>query len=123
MGRLIGRPAAAFGAGVVTHLVGDLLPHRDFDLALETLLLGGTLLALAASEGVHSPAFLGALGGVAPDVEHGLALLGLMDDDQKWFPTHTGRLPHGCRIRSLANQVAIGAIALLVLASVRGSDT
>jgi len=114
-GRRLRRPAAALAAGVGTHLVGDLIPHRDFPLALELPLMLAALALLARGRGVTSPTLWGALGGVLPDVENGLHLMGLVPERAKLFPTHNGVLPHGRPIRSIANQLLLVLAALVVL--------
>jgi hypothetical protein len=82
----------------------------------------GALLWLSCRHGTSSPAFWGAIGGVLPDTENGLHLLGLVPERAKVFPTHNGLLPHGRPIRSLINQVLLGALALCVLAGATNDE-
>jgi hypothetical protein len=114
-GHRAGRRRAALAAGVGSHLVGDLIPHRDYPLAIELPLMLATLAILACRYGVAGPTFWGALGGVLPDVENGLHQVGLMPESARLFPTHNGMLPHGRPIRSIANQLLLVLAALLVL--------
>lgn len=114
-GRRAGRRRTALAAGVGTHLVGDLIPHRDYPLAVELPLLLLALGLLSARHGARSAAFWGALGGVLPDVENGLHQIGLVPERAKLFPTHNGVLPHGRPIRSITNQLLLVLVALLVL--------
>jgi len=55
------------------------------------------------------------LGGVLPDVENGLHLLGVVPERAKLFPTHSGLLPHGRPIPSIGSQVLLAAAALWLL--------
>src|ERR1700733_8310824 len=47
IGKLVGKRLGAFGSGVATHLICDLLPHKDFDPRVEAPLLAATLGAIA----------------------------------------------------------------------------
>jgi hypothetical protein len=103
VGTLARRRRTAFVAGVGTHLIADLLPHRDFDIATETALAIAAVTAIGGAAGFHSPAFAGALGGVAPDLENGLVRAGLVK--RPHFPTHTGI--HGRATRGVASQALL----------------
>lgn len=99
LGRLIGNRPLAFGAGVLSHLIGDLVPHKDMGIG-ETPIVFGTLAAVGWRHGWDSPQFLGALGGICPDFEH--IPWELRKDprrhgpmEEKLFPTHSGQLQHG----------------------------
>lgn len=99
LGRAIGHPLVAFGAGACSHVVGDVVPHYDMDIG-EVPLVFGTLIYLAYEHGLKSPQFWGALGAVCPDFEHIPYELkkdprryGAMKE--KWVPTHNGKLRHG----------------------------
>jgi hypothetical protein len=66
---------AAVALGVVSHLAGDAVPHRDFPSRRFELASGLTAIALlAARRGVTDPATLGAVAATAPDAEHVLPL-------------------------------------------------
>lgn len=116
MGSLTGSRAGAFGAGVVSHALADILPHKDLDPAIEAPLVVGAMAALAAWKGVDSPEFCGALGAVAPDVEHGLAMVGIIDPDSRAFPTHihNGKY-HGPESGSRIPQLLIATAAVGIL--------
>lgn len=118
-GHCTGHPVAAFVAGVASHALGDLLPHRDFDLAVEAPLTAAALVAIGAWHGLDSPAFAGAIGGVLPDLENAAEKVALIPPEQSRFPTHNGRWPHGRAIGSVANQVLLGAAAIALLAAWR----
>lgn len=81
--------AAAFAAGVASHAVSDACPHRDLDNPIaEAVLAAGVLIGIGCWKGAGSPEFWGAIGGLAPDLEHGLVIAGLMDKEREVFPTH-----------------------------------
>jgi hypothetical protein len=72
VGALAGRPGVAFIAGMASHALLDVLPHRDDDRTLHVIIDGcGALavLALAAVAGNIGMA-AGVLGGVLPDLEN-----------------------------------------------------
>jgi len=102
----------AFIAGVGTHLLADLVPHRDFSPPAEAAMVAAALAVVAAAAGTDSTVFAGALGGVAPDLENGLSAVGLTD--RRVFPTH--QEIHGRRTAEVWSQVAISAAALAVVA-------
>ncbi len=101
------RRSRAFLAGVGSHLLADLAPHRDFTPALELLLMAGALAAVGGAAGFRSSAFAGALGGVAPDVENGFAAAGVAS--RPLFPTHRG--VHGRSSRGLWTQIVLSGAA------------
>jgi hypothetical protein len=116
VGRLAGKRPGAFAAGVATHLLGDLLPHKDLDPKIEAPLLAATLALLAWRLGVTSPEFVGAAGGVAPDVENAAYVTGLMPVGMLHFPTHIGGgTYHGPRTRSVWPQGVLAAVCLAYL--------
>lgn len=88
IGSLSRTKVGAFAAGVVSHLIADLIPHRDLPPKVEIPLMAAALTGIAAWRGVDSPELWGALGGIAPDAEHALLVPGLITTDQEVFPTH-----------------------------------
>jgi hypothetical protein len=112
VGRLAGEPKGALAAGVATHLLGDLLPHKDFDPKVEAPLLALTLGFLAWRCGVTSPEFIGAMGAVAPDFENAASRVGLIPEDAMKFPTHRGAHMHGPVVRSAWPQGVLAAACL-----------
>src|SRR5262249_2448875 len=92
IGRYARRPGPALLGGAISHLLADLAPHRDFSLPIELPVMLSALGFLALRHGASSPAFLGAVGGVLPDVENGLWKLGVVSEEAKLFPTHSGLL-------------------------------
>ena len=99
--------AGAFLAGIGTHLIADLLPHRDFSPAVEMLLAATALATVGRAAGFDSTAFAGALGGLAPDAETALLAAGMIERPS--FPTHRGI--HGRRTTEAVSQVALSCAA------------
>ncbi len=116
VGKFAGKRPGAFAAGVATHLIGDLLPHKDFDPKTEAPLLAVTLGIIALRFGVRSPEFAGAVGGIAPDFENAAAVTGLIGREQMRFPTHLGDDKHGPKVGSAWPQaVLVAACAAYLL--------
>lgn len=95
LGRFIKNKPLAFAVGVGSHLVGDVVPHKDMGIG-EAPLLAGTMLQIVCANGFNSPQFWGALGGICPDFEH--IYYEITQDprrfetmEEKVFPTHTRR--------------------------------
>jgi len=98
LGRFVQNKPLSFGAGVLSHLIGDAIPHHDVG-PIETPLVFGTLWYVGHKHGWDSPQFLGALGGVCPDFEHIPAELRkdprrFEPMPEKHFPTHNGTVKH-----------------------------
>src|ERR1700722_11444614 len=106
---------SAFGAGVASHFIADLLPHRDFELPVEAPLALLALTLIGWRCGVKSREFSGAIGAIAPDIENGLQRLGVLPTTV--FPTHTKYkwfVGHGKKIQSPIPQIIL-AVACLAL--------
>lgn len=124
VGKVARRRGGALAAGVATHLLGDLLPHKDFDPKVEAPLLAATLAFLAWRCCVDSPEFVGALGGVAPDVENAARIVGLIPTEALCFPTHIGDGKyHGRRVASAWPQAVGAALCLAFVLVPRRKDT
>jgi hypothetical protein len=70
---------------------------------------------LALRHGVRSRQFWGGLGGVSPDVENGLELLGILPGTV--FPTHTKKpwfIGHGRKVKSPLPQIALAVFCLWI---------
>jgi hypothetical protein len=121
VGRWIGAPATAFAAGMLTHAMGDVLPHRDLKITAEAPLLLAALGLIAWRYGVRSPELAGATGAVLPDVENAAWMTGLMPRDRVIFPTHRdeGRY-HGPEAQSAWPQAPIALACLAFLLSQPG---
>lgn len=125
LGRLTGSRAGAFGVGVLSHALGDVIPHREAPLPVDAALTAAALAVLAGRYGADSPELAGALGGIAPDLEHVPSLLGLKGEEGKIFPTHGDKqlLPHAGKPSHDLAQIAVGALALLSLVVVGGGSS
>ena len=98
IGKFVRNKPLAFGLGVLSHGVGDVVPHHDVG-AIEAPLLAATMARIAHQHGWNSPQFWGALGAVCPDFEHIPTELRrdprrFSPMPEKKFPTHNGKLPH-----------------------------
>ena len=116
LGSRIKNRGLAFAAGVVSHMICDLAPHRDFELPAEAAMVSIALGAIAVRHGIDSPEMAGALGAISPDFENGLERLGVIRGTV--FPTHTDQswsVGHGRRIESPISQIVL-ACACLALA-------
>lgn len=129
VGSLFSKRSTAFLAGVISHLVGDILPHQEAPPQIDVPLSLCTLSALIAQYGPHSPICWGALGGTCPDVEHILTSLGVIQKKDRLFPTHEGRfgfLPHSVGGRPPKDTVQVflagGSLLLLTLLNHRNTQ-
>jgi hypothetical protein len=126
LGGLAGGRWRAFCAGLVSHAVGDAIPHSERPALLDAALTAGVLGVMALRYGSRSPQVAGALGGLSPDAEHGASKVGLIADEQKLFPTHRDGscVPHGRKTNNHVPQVllACAGIAVAELASRRRSS-
>jgi hypothetical protein len=126
VGGVVGDRLYAFLVGVASHIPLDAMPHIDFedfrvDAAMSVALLAG----IFAFSG-FSPMFVGALGAVAPDFENLLWKLGIIQEEKKVFPTHSGLIKHG-RAKAgsgPATEVLMSAfsVAVVVLAIMIGGE-
>jgi hypothetical protein len=88
-GAIIGRPALAAIAGVASHALLDVLPHRDEDRLLHVIVDGCGALAVlvfAAAAG-NIGMVAGVIGGVIPDLENVPDVL-FKRKVRKLFPSH-----------------------------------
>lgn len=107
--------AQAVAGGIASHLICDLLPHKDYEMPVELPLLAATLGFLAVRHGWRSREFAGAVGAILPDIENGLERLGALDGTL--FPTHTKQpwfIGHGPKVSSPIPQVILAAVCLLL---------
>jgi hypothetical protein len=98
IGKYVKNKPLAFALGVLSHGVGDMIPHHDLSAAEAPFVLG-SVLRIGQQHGWTSSEFCGALGGIFPDLEH--IPYELKKDprrfqamDVKWFPTHNNKLNH-----------------------------
>jgi hypothetical protein len=94
-GTLAGSPEGAFVLGLASHALLDAIPHYDYDLTTQIVLLvgAGALVKWQYDQTGDLRIIAGAVGGFLPDIEHVLKKLGIQND--KYFPTHNGAIPHG----------------------------
>ncbi len=112
LGRLIGRRDASFAVGVASHLLCDLMPHKDFAPQVEAPLLAATLATIALRRGIDSPELLGAVGAIVPDLENAAQTVGLIPAHAMRFPTHRGEHCHGPKVASALPQGVLAAVCL-----------
>jgi hypothetical protein len=111
--RLCRTRAQALLAGAASHLVSDMLPHRDLGIPKEAALLGGALALVVGARGADSREFAGALGAALPDLENLIGRVLGIPDGRLLFPTH--RWWHGRSIRSVRAQVSLAAVGAACL--------
>lgn len=94
-GTLTASGAGGLALGLLSHAVLDILPHHDYKKVshgfidfLLTILLSLWIMNLPGAY------VWGAVGGAIPDLEI-LARHTILPRKAKWFPTHSGMLPHG----------------------------
>ena len=116
LGKAAGHPGKAFAAGVASHLIGDLTPHKDLPAKVELPLLAVTISAIAWVFGVKSPQFWGAVGGFAPDFENAAWMFGLTKPESCRFPTHrdNGKY-HAPALKTAVPQLLLVAACLYYL--------
>jgi hypothetical protein len=125
LGSRIANNRGAFSAGVASHMIADLIPHRDYPLKQELPLLFAALGFIGMRYGPTSPAMVGALGGIAPDIENGFASLGVLPKSMTIFPTHTPRpwfIGHGKRIESPLQQVILAGLCIVSIELLRSGN-
>jgi hypothetical protein len=112
-GAAAGSRFGALALGLLAHLAGDRLPHRDIGSRRFEIGSGIALIALlAVARGPGDPAVVGALAASAPDLEHVLPLP--QPGGRKLFPSHrlpglhrTGGLPVWVQLVSAGVIVAV----------------
>lgn len=123
LGAGIKNPASAVAGGAASHLLCDLVPHKDYDIKIEAPLALAMFAYIGWRFGLKSPQFWGAVGAVLPDAENALALLHIIPEDKTLFPTHNKSAPwyvgHGHPVASPIPQVALALISLLLADSRR----
>lgn len=120
LGAAIGRRAVsrktAFMAGSLSHLVCDLVPHKDYPLFVEAPLAALVFFYLTVRYGVTSRQLAGAAGAIAPDFENALSVLKIVPHEKTVFPTHNETsawfVGHGRKVRSPLSQICLAVLAL-----------
>ena len=126
VGGFLGNRLHAFLIAFASHIPLDAIPHIDFeDFRVDAVMSVALLVGIFAFSG-FSPIFVGALGAVAPDFENLLWKLGIIEERNKVFPTHSGLIKHGqARVGSgPATEVLMSAVsvAVIVLAIMIGGE-
>ncbi len=115
-GSLIPNPIAAPFIGLGSHLLLDVIPHRDFeDYRLEIALWIVAMIVLFAGGAYTASIVLCGLFAVLPDLENLLWKTGRIRDEQKIFPGHRkGFIKHGRETGawSIVLQIAFTAVAI-----------
>ena len=114
LGRYCRTPGQAALVGFASHLVADLIPHRDLEVPKEAVLVALALGLVGATQGFGSREFAGAVGATAPDAENGVAWALDLPDEKLLLPTH--RCCHGAKRDSVAPQVVLALTCLSLLA-------
>lgn len=99
--------------GAASHPVADMLPHRDLEVPQEAVLLATTLTLIAASRGIGSREFVGAIGAVFPDLENILGRLLHIPEERLLLPTHSRY--HGPKTKNFNGQLSLALIGLAAL--------
>jgi len=109
--------AGAYGVG--SHVILDFVPHFDFERVRDELLLGALALGMVLLiAGGKSEPLVGALLGGVPDLENLFWKRGMIADEEKIFPSHSGLVPHGVETgrANLLVQTILAVVALSILA-------
>jgi hypothetical protein len=118
LGSFFGSSLVSFLVGLASHIPLDAVRHLDFenlwvDAALTVALLVGVFVVFG-----FSPVFFGALGAVAPDIENLFWRVGLLPEERKVFPTHSGLIRHGTAkpARGWLTGLAVVAVSVAMVA-------
>ena len=113
LSRLCRSRTQALLLGGLSHMVGDLTPHRDLDIPKEAALLGCALGLVAVTHGPRSREFAGALGAALPDVENLVSRVTGIGKKRMLLPTHNSY--HGPETVGFGGQLALAALSLATL--------
>jgi hypothetical protein len=131
IGTLAPSRPVAFAGGIASHAVLDAVPHRDYVSWSANAIDTAVAVALAAVLAGRLPkerrvrAFLGAIGGVLPDMETVAFKAGLLPAERRVFPSHSGLIRHGragavwTAALSIASVVAAGLAVRAVRSGAR----
>lgn len=119
LGACLGNRSTAFVSGIASHLICDLLPHKDYDLKVEATLAVMMFTYIGKRYGIDSLQFIGAVGAVLPDAENALAVMGVIPKTKMVFPTHNEEcnwyIGHGPVVEGPLSQIIITAIATAIM--------
>ncbi len=113
LGRLTRNRTQAALLGSASHVAADMLPHRDLEIPQEAALLAGALTLVAATRGVGSREFAGALGAVFPDLENLVGRMRNLPDEMLLLPSHNRY--HGRKTSDFNGQLALALIGFAFL--------
>lgn len=122
IGSILRRPSVSFAAGILSHIIADTLPHKDFSAASEAVFTTAALAFVGTKYGWNSSETWGAVGAILPDIEHCLAVGKVIQPDRRFFPSHTNRMiKHGRKTGTNLGTALIFAagIAIAEIASLR----
>lgn len=116
LGAVVRKPWQSFLSGIASHLLCDLVPHRDYDIEVEAPLAAAMFVYLIKRYGLNSPQVIGAFGAIAPDGENAAGVLGIIPIEKTVFPTHNEEKPwfvgHGAKAPSPIPQIILAVICL-----------
>ena len=116
IGAGVRKPWLSFVSGAASHLLCDLIPHKDYDIKVEAPLAAAMFAYLIKRYGLNSPQVIGAFGAIAPDGENAAGVLGIISPDLTVFPTHNDKrswfVGHGAKVSSPIPQIALAIICL-----------
>lgn len=119
IGYLVGRPVPAAVIGFADHMLLDTIPHADPDSDAGYIIdsLGGAAIIglIATGKGVQyadprRSALAGALGAGLPDLEILRKLFTTVFEEDYWYPSHRGIIPH----RSTDNATSLVIQGILI---------
>ncbi|MFB3882322.1 MAG: hypothetical protein ACE149_13730 [Armatimonadota bacterium] len=113
IGRFCQTRTQAAALASLSHIVADMLPHRDLEIPQEAGLLAGALTVIAAARGAGSREFAGALGAAAPDLENLIGRMRGQPEDKLLLPSHSRY--HGRETNGFEGQLALAAVGLALL--------
>jgi len=89
-------PVEGFALGVMTHVILDMIPHKDHEsvvnCVLDTVLGTIAFLIVMVMYKPDMSIVWGAVGGVLPDIEIPLYYFRIIK--RRFFPSHNGLVPH-----------------------------
>lgn len=95
LGPTTGSVEGAFAVGVASHTLLDAMPHWEYGIPTQVVLLvgAGAVIGQEYARTGDRRLIAGAVGGLLPDLRHVLRRLGW--EKKPRFPSHDGTLPHG----------------------------
>ncbi len=118
VGKIVGSPSLAVLLGLGTHLVMDMLPHHDYKHIINGIIdfiVGFSILSYLYWTSGNIVLLFGAIAATIPDVE--VVISRFRNKRIKYFPSHTGFVPHGRAISpwGIYTQIIFIILMLVVL--------